>query len=116
MPTATASCERRRRRAVRGLREIEPVEAEVVRRIFREFAGGQSPRAIARGLNADAIPGPSGKAGATPQYVVTRRARPGFLRNEIYVGRQLWNKQTYVRGPDTANGWRVCASKRKISP
>jgi DNA invertase Pin-like site-specific DNA recombinase len=49
---------------VRGLREIEPMEAEVVQRIFREFAAGCSPRAIARGLNADtAGPDRTGLAG-----------------------------------------------------
>ena len=46
---------------VRGGRTFNETEAEVVRRVFREFADGASPRAIARGLNGEGVPGPSGK-------------------------------------------------------
>ena len=38
---------------IHGGRRINEAEAEIVRRIFREFAAGKSPRAIARDLNAD---------------------------------------------------------------
>src|SRR3546814_4858920 len=48
---------------VRGEREIDPAEALIVERIFREFAAGKSPLAIARDLNADGISGPEGKIG-----------------------------------------------------
>ena len=37
----------------RGIRRINPAEAEFVRRIFKEYAAGKSPREIAFGLNAD---------------------------------------------------------------
>src|SRR3546814_20419051 len=47
---------------VRGEREIDPAEALIVARIFRAFAAGKSPRAIARALNADGIPGPKRSA------------------------------------------------------
>ena len=47
---------------VRGERKVNQAEAEIVRRIFREFAAGKSPKAIAAGLNRDGIPGPDGKA------------------------------------------------------
>jgi len=36
---------------------MDDAEAVVVRRIFREFATGKSPRAIATNLNRDGIPG-----------------------------------------------------------
>lgn len=36
---------------IRGLRDIEPGEAVVVREIFRRYAAGQSPRAIVSDLN-----------------------------------------------------------------
>src|SRR3546814_15651141 len=36
---------------VRGERAINEAEARIVRRIFREFAAGQTPRAIAADLN-----------------------------------------------------------------
>jgi site-specific DNA recombinase len=44
----------------RGERAIQPEEAETVRRIFRAFADGQSPKAIAKQLNAEAVTGPDG--------------------------------------------------------
>ncbi len=37
----------------RGLREIDPMQVSVIRRIFEEFAGGQSPITIARRLNEE---------------------------------------------------------------
>ena len=43
---------------LRGGRTVTPEEANVVRRIFAEFAGGASPRAIAKRLNAEGIAGP----------------------------------------------------------
>jgi site-specific DNA recombinase len=43
---------------MRGLREIDEVQADVVRRIFREYASGRSARTIAAGLNRDGIPSP----------------------------------------------------------
>jgi site-specific DNA recombinase len=46
---------------VRGERRINEPEAVVVRRIFREFAAGKSPRTIATDLNRDGIPGPFGR-------------------------------------------------------
>src|SRR3546814_9703854 len=50
-----------RSKVVSGLYEIVPEEAEVVCRIYREYAAGRSAQAIAAGLNADGIPGPKGK-------------------------------------------------------
>ncbi len=43
---------------VRGLREVHPEQAPVVRRIFTEYGAGLSPRAIAERLNADGVPAP----------------------------------------------------------
>ena len=42
---------------VRGECKINEAEAAIVRRIFREFAVGKSPCAIATDLNRDRIPG-----------------------------------------------------------
>src|SRR5262249_23092045 len=44
-----------------GVRRINESEANVVRSIFRAYAAGQSPCAIARKLNEKGIPGPSGR-------------------------------------------------------
>ena len=87
--------------ALRGDREIVEVEAAIVRRIFAEFAAGKSPRAIARDLNRENIRGPSGKPWRDTTIRGHATRRTGILRNDIYAGRLLWNKQTYRRNPDT---------------
>jgi DNA invertase Pin-like site-specific DNA recombinase len=43
-----------------GEREIEPAEAAVVERIFREFVSGRSPKQIAKSLNQQGVAGPFG--------------------------------------------------------
>ena len=50
---------------IRGRRRIDEAEARVVRRIFEAFAAGKSPRAIAKMLNAEGVPGPQVELGAT---------------------------------------------------
>jgi site-specific DNA recombinase len=45
-----------------GSRRINAGEAKVVQAIFRDFAAGMSPRAIARKLNQKGIAGPSGRS------------------------------------------------------
>lgn len=46
---------------IKGEREINLTEAEIVRRIFKEYAYlDKSPKAIASQLNLEGIPGPSG--------------------------------------------------------
>src|SRR5512144_2751005 len=47
---------------IRGERTINEAQAAIVRRIFVEYAAGASPRAIAKTLNAEGVPGPSGVA------------------------------------------------------
>ncbi len=93
---------------VRGLREIDPACAAIVRRIFRDYAGGTSPLAIARALNTEGIPGPDGR----PWHDWTIRGRParenGLLRNTLYAGRQTWNRTTRRRDP-IRGGWVVRA-------
>jgi len=45
-------------RPLRGQRELDEDQAEIVRRIFREYALGISPVKIAQQLNSDGVPGP----------------------------------------------------------
>ena len=44
-----------------GERRIKPEEADIVRRIFHEFAIGHPPRRIALKLNSEGMPGPLGR-------------------------------------------------------
>jgi site-specific DNA recombinase len=69
---------------VRGERTINPTEAEIVRRVFREFAAGVSPRTIARRLNDERIPSPEGALwmDSTLRGHVSRGT--GLLNNELY--------------------------------
>ena len=86
---------------IRGEREIDEAEAEVVRRIFREFAQGTSPRAIARRLNEDGIPGPKGKLWTDSVLRGHAKRGTGLLNNELYIGRLVWNRQRFMKNPDT---------------
>ena len=87
--------------SVAGGREIVPTEAEVIRRIFRDYAAGLSPKAIAKRLNAERCPGPGG-ALWNPSTIHGNPARgTGILNNELYVGRLVWNRLRYVKDPDT---------------
>ena len=47
--------------AIRGDRTINQYEAAIVTRIFGDYSVGKSPKAIAAQLNAEGIPGPTGK-------------------------------------------------------
>jgi site-specific DNA recombinase len=60
-----------------GERTISVAEAEIVRRVFREFASGRSPRAIAAGLDRDIIRAREAPPGAPPPSTVTGGAAPG---------------------------------------
>jgi site-specific DNA recombinase len=86
---------------VRGERSINENEARIVRRIFKEFADGKSPRAIARALNADGIPGPSGATWGPSTINGNKERGTGILNNELYIGRLVWNRLRYVKNPST---------------
>ena len=84
---------------IRGDRVIDEIEAETVRRIFRDYARGISPAKIAEQLNIETIPGPQGGKWGTLSVCGNRDRGTGILNNEIYVGRQIWNRLRYVKDP-----------------
>ncbi len=84
-----------------GKRAIDEAQAAVVRRIFAEFAAGQSPRAIAAGLNRDGVPSPRGSTWALTAIRADVRRGIGILGNPIYIGRQIWNRSQWVKHPET---------------
>ncbi len=86
---------------VTGERTINEDEAALIQRIFREFSDGVSPRAIAQHLNAENIPGPSGKAWRDTAIRGHRIRGTGILNNELYIGRLVWNRLRYIKDPDT---------------
>ncbi len=86
---------------VSGERTINNAEADIIRRVFTEFADGRSPKAIARRLNAEHIPGPRGELWRDTAIRGHRMRGTGILNNELYVGRRVWNRLRYVKDPET---------------
>lgn len=72
-----------------GYLVIEPVEAEVVKRIYREYLEGESFLQIGRGLERDGILTGAGKVRWRPESVKK------ILTNEKYIGDALLQK-TYT--------------------
>lgn len=64
--------------ALTGQVEIAPVDSTIVLRIFAAYAGRQSPRSIAKMLNAKGVPGPRGG-----------KWTASLLRNRLYVGERV---------------------------
>jgi site-specific DNA recombinase len=86
---------------VRGERRINQIEAFIVRRIFEEFVKGRSPRAIAGALNKEKIPGPAGRTWGPSTIYGNWRRGTGILNNELYIGRLVWNRQQFIKDPNT---------------
>jgi site-specific DNA recombinase len=90
-------------RPIRGLRAVDDEKAEIVRRIFREYSEGKSPVAIAKGLNADGIPGPSGSHWRASAIRPDNTRGNGILCNRIYIGRIIHNRTSKVIEPVSRN-------------
>jgi DNA invertase Pin-like site-specific DNA recombinase len=86
---------------VRGGRTINAAEAEVVREVFARYSAGESPRRIAFDLNARRVSAPRGGAWSASTLNGNRGRGTGILNNEMYVGRLVWNRLSYVKDPDT---------------
>ncbi len=84
-----------------GKRRINEQEAEIVRRIFTEFAKGRSPRSIAAALNREGIKGPIGRLWGPSTIYGNRRRGVGIINQELYIGRMIWNRLRYVKHPIT---------------
>ena len=74
---------------IRGDRAIIREEAEIVLRIFCEFASGKSPKAIAVDLNRDGVPGPLGRAWGDTSIRGHVSRGTGIVNNELY--RACWS-------------------------
>jgi hypothetical protein len=86
---------------VTGERTINASEATVIRRVFEAFASGESPKAIARALNAEGVAGPRGKLWRDTAIRGHRQRGTGLLNNELYIGQLVWNRMRYVKDPQT---------------
>jgi len=88
-------------RTVNGIFEIYPEEAEIVRRICREFAAGRSPNDIAVGLNRDGIPSPRGGEWGPSTVRGDPKKLVGILHNPLYRGRLIWGRREWRKNPDS---------------
>jgi hypothetical protein len=84
-----------------GEREIVDEEAAVIRRIFRDYAAGASPKQICKALNKEAVPGPQGALWGPSTIHGNPKRGIGILHNELYVGRMVWNRQRFLKDPDS---------------
>jgi len=88
---------------IRGERQIIDEQAEIVRRIFREYVAGKGPQRIAADLNRDGIPSPTGKRWNDTTIRGNRIISSGILNCELYVGVIRWNRQRKLKNPDTGH-------------
>ncbi len=86
---------------IRGEREIDAEQAGIVRRIFEAYAAGIAPRAIAAALNRDGVPSPRLGLWNASTINGSRQRRNGILNNELYLGRITYNRQRFVKDPET---------------
>ncbi|MFA7604520.1 MAG: recombinase family protein, partial [Novosphingobium sp.] len=87
----------------RGLRQVVPEQAAIVRRICEEYADGRSAKAICRDLNQEGVP--SARGGQwRPSTIIGNRGRAlGILHNPIYTGLLLYNRVRMLRDPESRN-------------
>lgn len=78
-----------------------PAQAEVVVEIYRRYAAGESPRAIAHALNARGEPGPRAGTWTASAINGSRKAGDGLLHNELYVGVRVFNRRKFRKHPVT---------------
>lgn len=84
-----------------GEMSVIPAEADVVRRIFEEYAAGETPRAIVARLNAEHVPAPRGGKWNASTINGSRQRQNGILSNRLYVGEIVWNRQRFIKDPTT---------------
>ena len=85
----------------KGEREVYEPEANIVRRIFKEYAAGKTPREIAAGLTRDCVPTPNGGKEWSHNVLLGGKGCRGILNNRAYIGELIWNQCYFVADPDS---------------
>ena len=85
----------------RGLREIHEAEADIVRHIFAAYVAGSPAREIASDLNRRGISSPAGGRWNGSTISGSKARANGILRNQLYIGRIVYNRQAFDHHPDT---------------
>ena len=81
--------------------EINGAEAGIVRRIFEDYVAGQSARSIATALNKERAPSPRNGAWSFSTISGNWKRGTGILNNDLYIGERIWNRQRFVKCPQT---------------
>ncbi len=100
---------------------IDEVQAELVRRIFRLYADGWSLKQICKTLNAEGISSPRARergkynAGVWNPSTLSGDVTlgEGILNNELYIGRRIFNRRTWVEVPNERRGF---SRRPRINP
>lgn len=87
--------------------EIVPEQADIVRWIFERYAAGWSCQRVASDLNKRGIASGRGGTWAVSALYGSPAKGAGVLCNELYIGRQIWNRSQWVKDPDTAKRTRI---------
>lgn len=96
IPIGALRMDKKGRQRPEGYRMVvEPREAAVVLRVFREFAEGRSESMIVRRLNEQGVAGRRRSKGWSASTVHR------LLRNQKYMGRWIWNRSQTRRDPKT---------------
>ena len=93
---------------------IDEQQAELVNRIFRRYADGESLKRICNALNAEGIPSPRARergkynAGVWNPSTLSGDVAlgEGILNNELYVGRRIFSRRTWVEVPNERRGFK----------
>ncbi len=108
-PVGEMRVDRRGRPRPDGYRMVpHAAEAEVVRRIFAEFASGKALTTLVRDLNEERVPGRRRTSLGWAPSTISR-----ILRNEKYIGRWTWNRTETRRDPRTGRKRRVAKPKEE---
>ena len=86
---------------IRGLRVINEEQAGVIRRIFDEYLLGKSAKSIASDLNKEGILSPRGGQWMASTINGNPARQNGILCNMLYTGKIVYNRQRFVKDPDT---------------
>ncbi|WP_353315248.1 recombinase family protein, partial [Shimia sp. NS0008-38b] len=82
-------------------RVINEEKADVVRRIFEDFANGLAPAKIAAALNAERVSGPSGGLWQSSTIRGNAKRQTGILRNRAYIGQIIYGQMKFRKDPKT---------------
>ena len=85
----------------RGEREIIDDEAHIIKRIFNDYVEGKTARQIAADLNKECIASPRGGLWNASTINGNKKRRNGILNNELYLGNIIYNRQSFLRDPET---------------